>query len=58
VQNETLWGDITVLPELRRAHVAVRRQCDLQLKPPAQMDGWLRGGSAQHVDPRMREGSL
>ena len=49
LQYEKLWGDMTTLPEFRCSYVLVPRQRGQQLKEPAQMDGWLRDGSAEHV---------
>ncbi len=45
-QFEKLWGDMTSLPELACRFVAVPRKRGQQLKEPAQLDGWLRDGSA------------
>jgi hypothetical protein len=50
LQFEKLWGDMTTLPELRCAYLAVPRKRGQQLKEPAQLDGWLRDGSAEYVD--------
>jgi hypothetical protein len=49
-QFEKLWGDMTALPELKCAYVAVPRVRGQQLKEPAQLDGWLRDGSAAYVE--------
>jgi hypothetical protein len=49
-QWEKLWGDMTGLPELRCGYVVVARQRGQQLKEPAQLDGWLRDGSAAYVE--------
>jgi hypothetical protein len=49
-QFEKLWGDMTALPELRCRFVAVPRARGQQLKEPAQLDGWLRDGSAAYVE--------
>jgi hypothetical protein len=49
-QFEKLWGDMSVLPEARCQFVVVPRQRGQQLKDPAQLDGWLRDGSAAHVE--------
>ena len=49
-QFEKLWGDMTSLPELRCRFVAVPRRRGQQLKEPAQLDGWLRDGSAAFVE--------
>jgi UDP-N-acetylglucosamine pyrophosphorylase len=50
LQYEKLWGDMTTLPELPCSYVVVPRQRGQQLKEPAQMDGWLRDGSAEYVE--------
>ena len=49
-QFEKLWGDMTGLPELSCCFVAVRRWRGQQLKEAAQLDGWLRDGSAAYVE--------
>jgi hypothetical protein len=49
-QFEKLWGDMTALPELKCAYVAVPRMRGQQLKEPAQLDSWLRDGSAAYVE--------
>jgi hypothetical protein len=49
-QFEKLWGDMTALPDLRCSFLAVPRLRGQQLKDPAQLDGWLRDGSAAHVE--------
>ncbi|MBK9713632.1 MAG: UTP--glucose-1-phosphate uridylyltransferase [Kouleothrix sp.] len=49
-QWEKLWGDMTALPELDCAFVAVPRLRGQQLKDQAQLDGWLRDGSAAYVE--------
>jgi len=49
-QFEKLWGDMTALPELECCFVAVPRMRGQQLKEPAQLDGWLRDGSAAHTE--------
>jgi hypothetical protein len=49
-QFEKLWGDMTALPELACRYVAVSRMRGQQLKEPAQLDGWLRDGSAAYVE--------
>ncbi|MEZ4835376.1 MAG: UTP--glucose-1-phosphate uridylyltransferase [Caldilineaceae bacterium] len=48
-QFEKLWGDMTALPEVESRFVAVPRVRGQQLKEPAQLDGWLRDGSAGYV---------
>jgi len=49
-QFEKLWGDMTALPEMRCQYVVVPRVRGQQLKEQAQLDGWLRDGSAAYVD--------
>jgi len=49
-QFEKLWGDMTALPELDCRFVAVPRNRSQQLKEPAQLDGWLRDGSAAYLE--------
>ena len=49
-QFEKLWGDMTALPELDCRFVVVPRLRGQQLKEPAQLDGWLRDGSAAYVE--------
>jgi hypothetical protein len=49
-QYEKLWGDMTALPDWRCAYVAVERRRGQQLKEVAQLDGWLREGSAAWVE--------
>lgn len=53
-QFEKLWGDLTTLPEANAGYFAVSRLRGQQLKDPAQLDGWLRDGSAQHVESLCR----
>ena len=48
-QFEKLWVDMTALPELDSRYIRVSRMRGQQLKEPAQLDAWLRDGSAQHV---------
>lgn len=50
LQFEKLWSDLTALPEVACQFVAVSRQRGQQLKDPAQLDGWLRDGSAAAVE--------
>lgn len=50
LQYEKLWGDMTTLPELNCSYIVVSRERGQQLKEPAQMDGWLRDGSAEYVN--------
>jgi hypothetical protein len=49
-QFEKLWGDMTALPEWDCRFVLVPRARGQQLKEPAQLDGWLRDGSAAFVE--------
>jgi hypothetical protein len=49
-QFEKLWGDMSALPEVDSAFVVVPRLRGQQLKDPAQLDGWLRDGSAAYVE--------
>ena len=49
-QFEKLWGDMTGLPEMDCGYVVVPRVRGQQLKEVAQLDGWLRDGSAAFVE--------
>jgi hypothetical protein len=49
-QFEKLWGDMTTLPEVDCRFFVVPRLRGQQLKEPAQLDGWLRDGSAAYVE--------
>jgi len=49
-QFEKLWVDMTALPEIDCQFVAVPRLRGQQLKDQAQLDGWLRDGSAVYVE--------
>jgi hypothetical protein len=49
-QFEKLWGDMSALPELSTGYAAVPRARGQQLKDQAQLDGWLRDGSAAYVE--------
>ncbi|MCS6828324.1 MAG: UTP--glucose-1-phosphate uridylyltransferase [Caldilinea sp.] len=49
-QFEKLWGDMTTLPGFNCAFVAVPRLRGQQLKEVAQLDGWLRDGSAAYLE--------
>ena len=49
-QFEKLWGDMTGLPEVECRFVAVSRPRGQNLKDQAQLDGWLRDGSAAYVE--------
>jgi hypothetical protein len=57
-QFEKLWGDMTSLPELKCRFVVVPRMRGQQLKEPAQLDGWLRDGSAGYVEEMCGWGML
>ncbi|WP_204101373.1 UTP--glucose-1-phosphate uridylyltransferase [Occallatibacter savannae] len=48
-QFEKLWVDMTALAQMNCDYVLVRRMRGQQLKEPAQLDGWLRDGSADYV---------
>ncbi len=48
-QFEKLWGDLTSLPDLPCAFLAVSRLRGQQLKDAAQLDGWVSDGSRDHV---------
>jgi hypothetical protein len=49
-QFEKLWVDMSTLPELETRFVVVPRLRGQQLKDQAQLDGWLRDGSAAYVE--------
>ena len=49
-QFEKLWGDMTALAEMDCRYAVVPRARGQQLKEPAQLDGWLRDGSAAYVE--------
>jgi len=49
-QFEKLWVDMTTLPEVATRFAVVPRLRGQQLKDQAQLDGWLRDGSANHVE--------
>jgi hypothetical protein len=49
-QFEKLWGDMTTLAEAACRFFVVPRWRGQQLKDQAQLDGWLRDGSAAHVE--------
>ena len=49
-QFEKLWGDMTALREVDCQFLVVPRWRGQQLKDQAQLDGWLRDGSAAHVE--------
>jgi hypothetical protein len=49
-QFEKLWVDMTGLPEVSSRFITVPRLRGQQLKDQAQLDGWLRDGSAAYVE--------
>jgi hypothetical protein len=49
-QFEKLWVDMTALPEVKTRFAVVPRWRGQQLKDQAQLDGWLRDGSAGYVN--------
>ncbi len=49
-QFEKLWSDLTALPDIESRFVVVPRQRGQQLKEQAQLDGWLRDGSARFIE--------
>jgi hypothetical protein len=49
-QFEKLWVDMTALPEIDSRFVVVPRLRGQQLKDQAQLDGWLRDGSAAYLE--------
>jgi len=49
-QFEKLWGDMSSLADIDSRFIAVPRRRGQQLKDQAQLDGWLRDGSAHHVE--------
>jgi len=49
-QFEKLWVDMTALPEVDSRFAVVPRLRGQQLKDQAQLDGWLRDGSAAYVE--------
>jgi hypothetical protein len=48
-QFEKLWGDVSALPDVPVAYFVVPRVRGQQLKDVAQLDGWVRDGSKEHV---------
>jgi hypothetical protein len=48
-QFEKLWGDMTGLAECTSAFALVPRARGQQLKDQAQLDGWMRDGSAAGI---------
>lgn len=51
-QFEKLWGDMTALAEVKCGFLVVPLFRGQQLKDQAQLDGWLRDGSANYVNAR------
>ncbi|MGN6134037.1 MAG: UTP--glucose-1-phosphate uridylyltransferase, partial [Aureliella sp.] len=49
-QFEKLWGDMTALPEVDCQFIIVPTVRGQQLKEQAQLDGWLRDGSAAQIE--------
>jgi hypothetical protein len=49
-QFEKLWGDMTALPDCASAFAVVPRARGQQLKDQAQLDGWVRDGSARAIE--------
>ncbi len=49
-QFEKLWGDMSALPEIDSRFVVVPRLRGQQLKDQAQLDAWLRDGSAAYLE--------
>jgi hypothetical protein len=55
-QFEKLWGDMSALPEANCKFFVVPRMRGQQLKDQAQLDGWVRDGSAAYVESLCRWG--
>lgn len=49
-QFEKLWGDMTAFQGAESGFIVVPRNRGQQLKAQAQLDGWLRDGSAAYLD--------
>ncbi|MFN9384586.1 MAG: UTP--glucose-1-phosphate uridylyltransferase, partial [Pirellulaceae bacterium] len=49
-QFEKLWGDMSAISDVRSSFIAVSSVRGRQLKDPAQLDGWLRDGTAGAVE--------
>ncbi len=49
-QFEKLWSDMSGIPEVATGFVVVPLERGQQLKEQAQLDGWLRDGTAEYVD--------
>jgi hypothetical protein len=52
-QFEKLWGDMSALPDISSAFLLVPRIRGQQLKAQAQLDGWMRDGSAAFIESLM-----
>ena len=50
VQFEKLWSDMTAVGDVECDFVVVPRARGSQLKDQAQLDGWLRDGSAAYLE--------
>ena len=48
-QFEKLWSDMSALPDLPCAYLAVPRMRGQQLKDPSQLDAWANDGSKAFV---------
>jgi len=48
-QFEKLWGDMTALPQVACESMIALRIRVPQLRKPAQLDAWVRDGSADFV---------
>ncbi|MCP5535593.1 MAG: UTP--glucose-1-phosphate uridylyltransferase [Akkermansiaceae bacterium] len=48
-QFEKIWGDMSTLSDVDCGYFVVPRLRGQQLKDPAQLDGWLRDGSADYI---------
>ncbi len=53
-QFEKLWGDMTALEGIECRYVEVPRRRGQQLKEVAQLDTWLRDGSAADIEATLR----
>ncbi|MBK8978912.1 MAG: UTP--glucose-1-phosphate uridylyltransferase [Planctomycetes bacterium] len=53
-QFEKLWGDMTLLPEFDVQYHVVPRRRGQQLKEPAQLDAFVRDGSAAFIESLCR----
>ncbi len=49
-QFEKLWSDMTAIPDATCSFIVVPRNRGQQLKEQAQLDGWVRDGSAAYVE--------